>query len=162
MTDEGPGGADEVGEGRILQSRADELLTGGVDVLAADLEEAVLIAQSLHALKLRHGVAGGHVGHAAEAQGVQFTEQLVEVAVLESLSALVTGDTVADIAEVGVSGEGAYLTGQSQNVRHRGALVGGGNVEAADELSLEQTQQIVDIVLTVHVTQVAFDLGAEL
>ena len=67
IIDEGISGIDQVAELGIVQSLAAEGLAGRVDILTADLEEAVLLAQSGEPLQLFGGIPGGHIGDGIKA-----------------------------------------------------------------------------------------------
>ena len=56
----------QMGKLGIFIGRADKLLTGGVDILAAYLEESVILTELHKSLKLRECVSCGHIGDSIE------------------------------------------------------------------------------------------------
>ena len=150
-----------MGEHRIALRLAHERLARGIDVLAADLEQAILLAQRAHAGQLRFRVARGHIGDRAEAQLLQVGRQLVEIVVLELLRALVAGHGIAHVAQIGVRGDRAHALGQRQHVAHVGAFVGRVDVEFRNQRGLDPAQQVVHGVRVVLVQQIRLDLRAQ-
>jgi len=127
----------------IFIGRADKLLTGGVDILAADLEEVPCAAKLHHPIQLLGGVTGGHEGNSVEAVFLQHVEDLVKVIVLKLLGLLVAGDRVAHVTKISIGGDAAVAVYHIGKVAHRGKLGGSGDVDLLHQIALQGTENIV-------------------
>ena len=161
MGDQRPGGIVQVGEFRIALRFAYEALARLIDILAADLEQAVCIAQRADAAQLGARVAAGHVGDGAIADLRKVRNQFIQEIIFELLRALIAGHAVTDVAQIGVGGNRADAVGQRQYLVYVRQLFIGVDVEPRDQLALDPAQQIVHRVRIFIVGQIAFDLGGQ-
>ena len=118
--------------------------------------------ERVDALELLGGVARGHVGHGAQADGLHVLEELVEERVLELLSLLVARRRGGYVAQVGVGGDRADRVGELDDLGRARQLVGGLDVDAIQVVGLQDAQQVVHEVRVVLVGQDAREGGGNL
>ncbi len=114
----------------------------------------MLGCQLLDTVHLLVGIARWHIRHRLVADVRQHVEQLVEVAVLELLPLLVAGDAVTDIPKICVGRDTTHRLAELDNGAGIQALIGIGlDEERGEESSLEDTQQVIDVVGIARITQ---------
>ena len=147
MSDQRIGRLGQMREHRIVHRLADERLTRRIYVLAADLEEAVFLAEGHQTRQLFLRIARRHIGDRVEAQPLQLADQQIEIIILEFLRLFVARDRIAHVAEIGIGRDRAAGFADRNIILDVRAFDGGGNIEFFHQIRLQHAENIIFIKL---------------
>ena len=147
IADQGISSIDQVAESRIIQCLTTEGLAGRIDILAADLEEAVGLAELCQPVKLLRCVPGGHIGDGVKAILLNDIHQLIQIIILKLLCLLIAGDGITHIAQIGVGRNTAVFMNHFHKIGNRGAFVGGIDIEFLHHIAFQRAQNVILVVL---------------
>ena len=138
---------DQVSELRVLIRFANERLARGIYIFAADLEETLFFAKSHNSVELGGRVSRGHESDRVKAEYLELIEKHIEIIVLELLRFFISGDRIADVAEIRVCGDTAVVAHHFYELSHGRTFVGGVDIETLDEIALKYPEDVLFVEL---------------